>query len=274
MVAPADTYLSFILSRPLTDVWNIFLLGLARIVPAIAIAPFFGGKMIGDVVKVGLGVCVTFIFLPFLIALDPPAFPQDITFLLLMVKEIIIGSMLGLFIAIPFYYSQGAGALIDHQRGSQSLQVMDPTTQMQTSPTGTLYNDMMLVIFFSLSGPIFFFDGIFTSFSLVPLDSFFPPQFFSLSHPFWITMVGIFTTVVKIALQLSAPSLIGMLLSDLFLGIANRMAPQVQISFLLWSFKAFIGIAMLFLAWWLAIKQLDFQATSWLKSYAKIVRTF
>jgi type III secretion protein T len=269
---PTDTYLSVILSRPLNEVWNIFLLGLARIVPTIAIAPFYGGKMIGDVVKLGLGVCITFVFLPFLILTNPSSFTMDVTFLLLMAKEVIIGALLGFIIAIPFYYAQGAGALIDHQRGSQSLQVMDPSTQMQTSPTGTLYNDMLLVLFFAISGPILFFDGLFTSFTLIPLDSFFPSQFFDLKHPFWITMMGILTTVVKIALQLSAPSLIGMLLSDLFLGIANRMAPQVQISFLLWSFKAFIGIAMLFLAWWLVIKQLDAQATAWLKTYSSLAK--
>jgi type III secretion protein T len=269
-----DTYLSVLLSRPLNEVWNIFLLGLARIVPTIAIAPFFGGKMIGDVVKVGLGVCITFIFLPFLILSNPPSFTMDFTFMLLMAKEVVIGALLGFIIAIPFYYAQGAGALIDHQRGSQSLQVMDPTTQMQTSPTGTLYNDMLLVLFFALSGPILFFDGLFTSFSLIPLDSFFPPQFFDLKHPFWITMLGMLTTVVKIALQLSAPAILGMLLSDLFLGIANRMAPQVQISFLMWSFKAFVGIAMLFLAWWLVIKQLDAQAAAWLKMYSGLVKKF
>ncbi len=274
VVAPSDTYVSYILSRPLNDVWNIFLLGLARIVPAIAIAPFFGGKMVGDVIKLGLGIAITFIFLPFLIASNPPHIPLNITFILLMVKEVVIGSLLGFLVSLPFYYSQGAGALIDHQRGSQSLQVMDPTTQMQTSPTGTLYNNMMLIIFFSISGPLFFFDGMFTSFSLIPIESFFPDRFFDLHHPFWVTITGMITVLVKIALQLSAPSVIGMLLSDLFLGISNRMAPQVQISFLLWSFKAFVGIAMLFLAWWLVIKQLDAQALSWLKTYSDLAHEF
>ncbi len=275
MALQTDTYLSVLLSRPPTEIWNIFLLGLARIVPTIAIAPFFGGKMIGDAVKVGLGVSITCIFLPYLVIASPNLnVTMDVSFIFLMVKEVVIGALLGFFIAIPFYYAQGAGALIDHQRGSQSLQVMDPTTQMQTSPTGTLYNNMLLVLFFAMSGPILFFDGLFTSFALIPLDSFFPPQFFDLKHPFWITMTGMCTTVVKIALQLSAPSLLGMLLSDLFLGIANRMAPQVQISFLLWSFKAFIGIAMLFLAWWLVIKQLDLQALTWLKTYTKVVKEF
>lgn len=271
MVAPADSYLSYILSRPLNEVWDIFLLGLARIVPTIAIAPFFGGKMMGDVLKIGLGLAVGVIFLPFLIMAHPEPVATNFSFYLLLAKEAVIGFLLGFIISVPFYYAQASGALIDHQRGSQSLQVMDPSTQMQTSPIGTLYNDLLLILFFAMGGPVLFFDGIITSFTLLPVDAFLPPQFFDINHPFWLTIMGMFTTIVKISLQLSAPSIIGMLLSDLFLGIANRMAPQVQISFLMWSFKAFVGIAMLFLSWWLVIKQLDIQASTWLKTYAKLV---
>jgi type III secretion protein T len=79
--------------------------------------------------------------------------------------------------------------------------------------------------------------------------------------------------VVKLSLQLSAPALIAMLLSDLFLGIANRMAPQVQISFLLWSFKAFVEIAMVWAAWWLTIKQFEIEGNTWLKFFTKLIPT-
>ena len=174
-------------------------------------------------------------------------------------------------ITIPFYYTQGAGALIDHQRGSQSLQVMDPSTQMQTSPLGTLFNNMTLVVFFSIGGPLLFFDALFSSYAVLPYDQFFPASFFVGTKPLWTTMIALCNLVVKLALQLSAPAIIAMLLSDLFLGIANRMAPQVQISFLLWSFKAFVGIAMVWMAWWLTLKQFEVESVTWIKTFTKLV---
>lgn len=271
MTVPADTYLSYVLSKPLPDVWKIFLLGMARIVPTIAFAPFLGGKMLPNSIKLGFGGAIVFIFLPFLVVQHTHPINYDIVFMLLLVKEVVIGAILGILIAVPFYYSQGAGALIDHQRGSQSLQVMDPTTQMQTSPTGTLYNDMMLVIFFSIGGPLLFFDAVFSSYSILPFDTFLSAKFFDGNQPLWLALIDLLNIIVKISLQLSAPSLIAMLLSDLFLGIANRMAPQVQISFLLWSLKAFVGIAMLWAAWWLVLKQLDIEAYNWLKFFKVIV---
>lgn len=270
-VIPTDTYFSYILSIPLPDIWKVFLLGLARVAPTVALAPFLGSKMLPDSIKIGFGAALVFIFLPFLVVHYKNPVDYDITFMLLLFKEVVVGAILGFLIAIPFYYAQGAGALIDHQRGSQSLQVMDPSTQMQTSPTGTLYNDMLLVIFFSIGGPLFFFDALFTSYTVVPFDQFFPANFFDGSRPLWVLIFDLLNIVVTIALQLSAPALIAMLLSDLFLGIANRMAPQVQISFLLWSFKAFVGILMLWAAWWFVLKQLDVEAASWVKLFDKVV---
>lgn len=268
----SDNYFAYILSKPLPEVWKVFLLGMARIVPAIALAPFVGGKMLPDVFKLGLGLLIVLIFLPVLVLQYNHPITSDVVFMLLLAKEALIGSLMGFMISIPFYYIQGAGALIDHQRGSQSLQVMDPSTQMQTSPLGTLFNDMMLVIFFYIGGPLLFFDAIFGSYSILPFDQFLPPAFFDISRPLWIAVIEMCGIVVKVSLQLSAPSLIAMLLSDLFLGIANRMAPQVQISFLLWSLKAFVGIAMVWAAWWLAIKQFEIEGQTWLKFFTKLIQ--
>lgn len=268
----SDTYLSYVLSRPLPEVWKIFLLGLGRVVPAIAFAPFLGGKILPDMVKLGFGIAIVFIFLPFLVIHNTHPVEFDMQFAFLLVKEILIGCLLGFLISIPFYYTQGAGALIDHQRGAQSLQVMDPSTQMQTSPTGKLFNDVMLVIFFFIGGPILFIEAIFTSYEALPFDQFVPAHFFERTYPIWGHAIDMCNLVVKIALQLSAPSVIAMLLSDLFLGIANRMAPQVQISFLLWSLKAFVGIGIVWVGWWFILKQFEVEGNSWLKVFTQMVQ--
>ncbi|NGX55101.1 MAG: hypothetical protein KR126chlam2_00727 [Chlamydiae bacterium] len=273
--SPTDTYISFFLSRPTWDVWNLFLLGMARIVPIIAIAPFLGGKAIPDPVKIGFGIALTPLFLPFLIVhAQSGPLNVDIIFFLLLAKEALIGTLLGILIAMPFYYSQAAGTLIDHQRGSQSLQVTDPATQIQASPTGLLYNNVMIVTFFAIGGPILFFQGVYSSYQVLPADQFVDPALFSLDAPLWNTLLKYFTTLITISLQLSAPAVIAILMSDLFLGIANRMAPQVQISFLLWSLKAFIGILILWASWWLVISQMSSQGLTWIKSVNKLIETF
>ena len=59
--------------------------------------------------------------------------------------------------------------------------------------------------------------------------------------------------------------------SGMFLGIANRMAPQVQIAFLGMSIKSFLGIMMLMVAWYFILKQFANHTQSWLLLIDKVI---
>ncbi|NGX54281.1 MAG: hypothetical protein K1000chlam4_01006, partial [Chlamydiae bacterium] len=137
-----------------------------------------------------------------------------------------------------------------------------------------IYNNIMIVTFFAIGGPLLFFQGIYTSYQVLPADQFVDPALFNLDAPLCNTLMKYFTTLITVTLQLSAPAVIAILMSDLFLGIANRMTPQVQISFLLWSLKAFIGILILWAAWWLVISQMSTQGLTWIKTVNKLIETF
>ncbi len=271
---PADTYLSFVVSRPLFEVWNLFLLAMARIVPIVAISPFFGGKALSDPLKMGFGVALSIIFLPFLITHSKGTIITNYSFIFMLVKEVFIGALLGYLISIPYYIAQSTGSLIDHQRGAQSLQVSDPMTSAQTSPIGTLLANIMLVIFYSTGGVLVVFEAVFQSYTLIPADSFLNPDFFTITRPLWTTVIDLAHTVMRLTVQLSAPALLILLLSDVFLGVANRMAPQVQVTFLLYSLKSFMGIAIMWLGWWLIIKQFNVELLSWYKLFKKVVLSF
>lgn len=276
VVGSLDTYVDFFRHYPIQEVWVLLLLTLARIVPIIALTPFLGGTVLPDPMKLGFSVALAPIFFPFILVHSSGALPNsiDILFMALLVKEVLIGALLGFLISIPYYFCQSAGVLIDHQSGGQSLQVTDPSTQSQASPTGLLYNNMMLVIFFAIGGHLLFFEAVANSYKLVPVDQFLSASFFSHTTPLWHFLIKLLTTFTTIAVQLAAPSLIALLMSDLFLGIANRMAPQVQISFLMWSFKSYVGIALLWAGWWFILKQIEVQGLDWIKIVTHLVEGF
>lgn len=50
-------------------------------------------------------------------------------------------------------------------------------------------------------------------------------------------------------MKLAAPAIIAILMAEMFLGIANRLAPQVQIAFLGMPLKSFLGLLLLFVGW-------------------------
>ena len=81
-----------------------------------------------------------------------------------------VGLVIGFIMSMPFVIVQNAGIIIDHQRGGASLMVNDPTVQNQSSPLGTLFNMVLIFIFYTLDGPFLFLNAIITSYDVIPPD--------------------------------------------------------------------------------------------------------
>ncbi len=262
-----NDYLNLLLSYPHPQsILLIGLLGIMRIAPIVVLAPFFGAKLLPGPVKMGLIVSITAVFLPHLVLLAKEPLHFDLSFIALCLKEIIIGMFLGFLVAIPFYIGSSAGTLIDHQRGSSSLMQTDPTLQVQSSPIGQLYNLVLIFIFFMLGGPAYYFDSVTLSFNIIPPDRWISPAFFlDLDLPIWQHFIDLANQVMTIAAQLAAPALVAILMSDLFLGIANRMATQVPMAFLGWALKSLVGLGILYVSWMFILSQLEVQTIKWVK---------
>ncbi|MDJ0651909.1 MAG: flagellar biosynthetic protein FliR [Simkaniaceae bacterium] len=264
-------YFSTLSSLTLWSVVSLFFLALMRLAPILAMAPFLGAKLAPGIVRMGLAVFLAIIFLPYLIVniKEPIAFNN--AFILYSLKEILMGFILGFFVAAPFYSVQTSGIIVDYLRGASIMQSQDPSLQTQASPIGIFYNYILLVIFFQMNGPFLFFDALVKSYEIVPPAEFINPIFFSVKSIFWKTSIDLLHQIVTIAIQLSAPCLVAILMAEMFLGIANRLAPQVQIAFLGMSIKSLLGLALLWAAWFFIVKQLTKQTYDWLNLLNKMI---
>lgn len=269
-----DDYLSYFQNFPnmsLNALFFYFFLGLMRIGPIVSMAPFLGAKLPAPV-KVGLAISLTLILLPMLVAtMKAPVNLGIYDMIGYGLKEFFIGLILGTLVGIPFYIAQSSGVLIDFLRGSSSLMIQDPVMQSQVSSIGMLYNYVFIVLFFQIGGPFIFFNAVLHSYSIMPVDTFFNPSFFNLAQPLWQMFLGLLTRFLALAIQLAAPSIVGILMAEMFLGIANRLAPQVQIAFLGMSIKSLLGIALLCAAWFFILEQLSSQSLLWLTDLDNIL---
>lgn len=188
-------------------------------------------------------------FLPQLLQVTTTPLGFNLKAVLLIAKELFIGFAIGFVISIPFTIVQNAGMMIDHQRGGASLMVNDPTIQNQSSPLGTLFNMVLIYMFFVIDAPFMFMDALITSYEIVPPDAFFNPNFFLKGSGFWEMQKTIMNKVMVISIQLATPALLAILMTDVFLGIANRLAPQVQITFLGMPLKSLLALAVVCLGW-------------------------
>ena len=243
---------------------TVFLMTLMRLAPMLAIAPFFGGKLIPGQVKSGILVVLTFVFFPIVMQVTTKPLQLDFAFTLLAVKEILVGFILAFLISIPFLVVQSSGILIDYLRGASIFQMQDPSFSNQVSPIGMLYNYLLIFMFYQIDGPFLFFDVMEKMYHVLPPDAFLPSNFFSMQGPLFKKLTAILNIMASLSIQLAGPGLVSILMTEMFLGIANRLAPQVQISFLGMPLKSFVGIGVIWIGFYFIMQQFSKQTIDWI----------
>lgn len=269
-------YLTYLFSIPdlsAVSLLTLFVLTLFRMAPIVRLAPFLGAKLIPTTARMGMVIVLSLIFLPNIVAHSPHNMTFNMAFVGYALKELLIGFALGLFAAIPFFIASSAGIYIDFMRGSSSLMQQDITMQQQASPIGIVYNFILIVMYYHLNGPFLFFEALLKSYELIPPNMWINAKFFSLNAPFWKTGIDFLNHIVDISLRIAAPALVAVLMAELFLGIANRMAPQVQIAFLGMALKSLVGILLLWAGWFFILKQTGNQAIEWTHKIDQLIQS-
>ena len=251
---------------------GLFFLFMARMLPIILQSPFFGARLMPQPAKVALGISLFVIFMPQLL-LVTHKIDFNLRLVLLMFKELFVGTIMGFLISMPFIIVQSAGIIIDHQRGGASLMVNDPTIQNQSSPLGTLFNYVMIWIFFAIDGPFLFIEAILTSYEVIPPDQILNARFFQSDSQFWASQIALLNKVMVISIRLASPALIMIMMTDFFLGIANRLAPQVQITFLGMPLKSLLALLIVCFGWKLINEEMAKQGYEWVNAVLDMLKS-
>ncbi|WP_080123122.1 EscT/YscT/HrcT family type III secretion system export apparatus protein [Chlamydia suis] len=262
-----SSYIDYIFQKPADYVWTVFLLLSARILSLLAIVPFLGAKLFPSPIKIGIALSWMGVIFPKVVQDTTIMHYQDLDiFYILLIKEILIGVLIGFLFAFPFYAAQSAGSFITNQQGIQGLEGATSLVSIeQTSPHGIFYHYFVTIVFWLAGGHRIILSVLLQSLEVIPLHAVFPEEMLSLRAPIWVALLKMCHLCLVMTIQLSAPAAVAMLMSDLFLGIINRMAPQVQVIYLLSALKAFLGLLFLTLAWWFIVKQIDYFTLAWFK---------
>lgn len=258
----------------ITPFLSLMFLFMGRIFPIIALVPFFGGKVLPRPVKVTFAISLFAIFLPQLIFVTKTPMGFNLTLVTYLAKEVFVGLLIGFFLSIPFIIVQSAGILIDHQRGGASLMVNDPTIQNQSSPLGTMFNLVLVYLFFLMDGPFTVLNIVSESYAILPPDQMMTASIFDEKSQVFSKLIGILGQVMILTTQLAAPALIMILMTDFFLGIANRLAPQVQITFLGMPLKSLLALVIVFFGWKLFNEEMVSQGYKALNSMFLLIKQF
>ncbi len=128
------------------------LLCLTRPLTVLRVAPIFGSTVMPPQALTGFGMALTLLFFPVALAGAPESVEFSWMLLPLIIKELIIGLIIGFVLGILFWAAQSFGMLIDNQRGASSAQSQDPLGGDQSTPFGSLFFQVTAMLFLASGG--------------------------------------------------------------------------------------------------------------------------
>jgi flagellar biosynthetic protein FliR len=226
----------------------IFTVGLmmCRIVPVLVLSPFLGGEAVPNEIKIGTGVTLSIVLFPAVRDTMGAIPTSSLPYIGLMLKELFIGMTIAYCVNVVFDAVRSAGTIIDTMSGSNNAQIYAPQLGQQVS----LYSDnkiqLTVVLFLTLNGHHLIIEALADSFVLVPLDRF--PRFSQGLWPFFDLLIRAFGELMKISLAIAAPAMLAAFLTDLALGMVNRVAPQLQVFFISMAVKPLVAAMVTFMS--------------------------
>ena len=216
-----------------------FFLVLARITPLFVVAPLFSSKMIPAPVKgtiaAGFAIGLTGI------AMHGQHIPgQPLQVAALLVETVLVGLLLAFAVAGLLAAIQTAGGLADIVSGFSFGATVDP---IDGNPGGTfseLYGLLGVMLFIAIGGDAWLLRGLARTFTLVPLTK--APQLSSMASGAETAFASIFSS----ALEVAAPAILALLITDVAFGLVSRVVPQLNVFSVAFPLK--VGVALLVVA--------------------------
>ena len=217
-----------------------YLLILTRVTAFFVTLPLFSYKSIPATQRVIFGSILAWMMV---YTIEVPELAIDGVFIMLVIKEAMIGLFIGIIAYIIMAAIQIAGGFIDFQMGFAMANIIDPQTGAQSPLFGQFLNALAMLLLLSLNGHHLLLDGIFYSYQFLPMDGIWP-AFGSASVAEFVIMT--FAQTFAIAFQMSIPIVATLFLVDLALGITARTVPQLNIFVV--GFPIKIGVSFLVLS--------------------------
>lgn len=216
-----------------------FFLVLARISPLFVVAPLFSSTLIPAQARTIIAIALSLGMTP--IAMHGQTLPSDpLVVALLFVTNTLTGLGFSLAVGVVIAAVSSAGALLDVIAGFSYGSLINPMDGTQGGTLTNLYSIVGLALFIAIGGDAWMLRGIEHTFVLVPLTG--APKISSLAAGVDLAAGTVFVS----ALELAAPALLALLVTDVAFGMVSRVVPQLNIFSV--GFPLKIGVALLVVA--------------------------
>ncbi|MBD3109429.1 flagellar type III secretion system protein FliR [Bacillus sp. AGMB 02131] len=216
-----------------------FLLILVRVTSFFITMPIYSHRSLPAMHRIGIGVFLSWIMY---YTMEIPVFEIDASYYLLIIKEALVGLLIGFIAYLMLSAIQIAGGFIDFQMGLAIANVIDPQTGVQSPLVGQYLYMFALLFLLATNGHHLLMDGIFYSYQFVPIDQYFID--FSREGLLEFVIMS-FNQMFIIAFQMAIPVVGSLFIVDVALGILARTMPQLNVFVVGLPIKLFVSFVVL-----------------------------
>ena len=216
-----------------------FLAILARVMGAMVFAPIFGNVTVTRRVRIMLGIGVALILYaayPY----TPLNYTTFIGYTVIVVKELVVGLTLGFTANMVLTIINAAGQFIDRELGFSMVSNFDQTFNTETTISAQFYSMLVMILMLVLNLHYYILSALSDSFTLIPLGNVTID-----TGELYDTMIGYITQYFIIALRISLPVLIAIMLLNVVLGVLAKTAPQMNMFVVGIQLKIFVGFGVI-----------------------------
>ena len=198
-----------------------FILPLFRVTAVLMSMPVFGTTLVPTRVRLYLALAITVVIAPGLPPM-PPVNALDLSALMLVAEQILIGALMGFSLQLFFQAFVVAGQIISIQMGMAIASMIDPTNGDNTAEIGQYLTMLVTLLFLAMNGHLVVFEVLTESFTTMPVGS------ALLVNHFW-EIAGKLGWVLGAAMVLVLPAITALLVVNIAFGVMTRAAPQLNI---------------------------------------------
>ncbi len=220
---------------------DYFILMFLRVSALLFSSPIFGRRSLPSTLKIGFCLLVTYVIFSSDPAVSAVAYGSILEFILLCVKELLFGLVLGWVTTLFFSLVQTAGQVMDMQMGFGMVNVYDVQNNISVPVTGNLLNVILLVAFFGVNAHLRLINIIHATFSHIP------PGEVALNPAIGLVALEVFVLSFLLAVNVAMPLIASGLLGEVAMGFIVRAIPQMNVFVIGIPLKILLGFMMLLL---------------------------
>lgn len=218
-----------------------FILLLFRFSGLFLITPIFSTRIIPSRIKVGLSFLFAFITLPMITGSHP--FPiHQMMIVIEIMRELLIGLVIGFIAYLAFAAIQLAGRFIDMRMGFAIVNVADPIHGATLPLMGQFKNVLATLLFLAINGHHIMIKAIRHSFDIIPLGG------AVLTNQSIEVLLRSSADIFVLGFKIGLPVVATLFVADIILGFMARTIPQLNIFVVGLPLKILVGFIMLLLS--------------------------